>query len=134
MFYLNVNFKQTRCSCSILTFITMISHSSMFTMETSCLWKCFEHWIHSLMFFSQSYLFQVEANTQIWYMFYAICLLNLKFTLLHATTRNHILRIITIKQNKKQRGGHLFNKRVIVQCLIMAQRQRLVNILSKAAP
>ena len=43
---------------------------------------------------------------------------------------------ITIKLNKqkKQRGGHLFNKRVIVHCLIMAQRQRLVNILSKAAP
>jgi len=41
---------------------------------------------------------------------------------------------IIIKQNKKQRGGHLFNKRVIVHCLIMAQRQRLVNILSKAAP
>ena len=53
------------------------------------------------MFFSQSHLFQVEANTQIWYMFYAICLLNLKFTLLHATTRNRILRSITIKQNKK---------------------------------
>ena len=40
---------------------------------------------------------------------------------------------IIIKQNKKQRGGHLFDKRVIVHCLIMAQRQRLVNILSKSA-
>jgi len=42
---------------------------------------------------------------------------------------------ITIKQNKtKRRGGKLFNERVIVHCLIIAQRQRLVNILSKAAP
>ena len=42
---------------------------------------------------------------------------------------------ITIKQNKqKKREGHLFNERVIVHCLKMAQRQRLVNILSKEAP
>ena len=40
---------------------------------------------------------------------------------------------ITIKQNKeKQRGVHLYNKRMILHCLIMAQR--LVNILSKALP
>ena len=29
------------------------------------------------------------------------------------------------KTNKKQTWGHLFNERVIVHCLIMAQRQRL---------
>ena len=41
---------------------------------------------------------------------------------------------ITIKQNKKNwRRGHLYNERVFVHCLIMAQRQRLVNIFSKAA-
>ena len=39
----------------------------------------------------------------------------------------------TIKQNKikNREGGHLFNERVVVHCLKMAQRQRLVNILSK---
>ena len=42
---------------------------------------------------------------------------------------------ISIKQNKKQkqRGVHLYKKRVIVLCLIMAQKQRLINIPSKAA-
>ena len=41
---------------------------------------------------------------------------------------------ITIKQNKKRRREQLFNERaVILHCLIMAQRQRLVNILSIAA-
>ena len=40
---------------------------------------------------------------------------------------------ITIKQNQ-QCECHLYNERVIVHCLIVAQRQRLVNILSKAAP
>ena len=38
------------------------------------------------------------------------------------------------KTNKKQTGEHLFNERVIVHCLMIAQRQRLVNILSKTAP
>jgi len=42
---------------------------------------------------------------------------------------------ITIKQNKqKTEGGHLFNERMSLHCLIMAQRQPLVNILSTAAP
>ena len=43
---------------------------------------------------------------------------------------------ITIKENKtkKRREGHLYNEMVIVQFLIMAQRQKLVNILSKVAP
>jgi len=39
---------------------------------------------------------------------------------------------ITIKQNKTktERGGILTIKRGIVHCLIMVQRQRLINILS----
>ena len=42
---------------------------------------------------------------------------------------------ITIKQNKtKRREGHLYNERVIVHCLKMAQRQGLVTIFLKAAP
>jgi len=42
---------------------------------------------------------------------------------------------IKIKQNKqKRRGGYLFNERVILHCLILAQRQQLVNNRSKAAP
>ena len=42
---------------------------------------------------------------------------------------------ITNKQYKqKTERGHLFNERVIVYGLIMAQRQWLLNILSKAAP
>ncbi len=42
---------------------------------------------------------------------------------------------ITIKQNQqKSEGGHLINERVIVHCLIMAQRQRIVKMFSKAAP
>ena len=42
--------------------------------------------------------------------------------------------IISMENKQKQRGEHLFNERVIVHCLIIAQRQRLVNILLKAAP
>ena len=42
------------------------------------------------------------------------------------------LQISKIKQ--KRRGKDLCNERVIVHCLIMAQRRRLVNILSKTAP
>ena len=50
----------------------------------------------------------------------------------NASRQNVQLQLI--KTNKKQRGGHLFNERVIVHCLIMAQRQLLVNILFKEAP
>jgi len=44
------------------------------------------------------------------------------------------LQLQLSKTNNKQTGGHLFNERVIAHCLIMAQRQRLVNILLKTAP
>ena len=41
---------------------------------------------------------------------------------------------ITIKQNKqKLKKNREEEERVIVHCLLKAQRQRLVNILSKAA-
>ena len=42
---------------------------------------------------------------------------------------------ISIKQNKKTKTerGTSIQKRVIVHCLIMAQKQRLINIPSKAA-
>jgi len=40
-----------------------------------------------------------------------------------------------IKQNKKKlkRGGHFCNERVKVHCLIMDQRELLLNILLKTA-
>ena len=44
------------------------------------------------------------------------------------------LQLLLSKTNKKQTRVHLFNERVIAHCLIMAQRQRLVNIPSKTAP
>ena len=53
--------------------------------------------------------------------------------LAHASKMFSLMLQLQISKTKRK-GKDLCNEKVILHCLIMAQRRRLVNILSKTAP